>query len=72
MGSVRRQVFNAADLVVVPPMARPVVIKSGGPIMDVESVESGQALCRWMDDEGKLCRAVFRVVCLYSCAEMDR
>lgn len=59
--------FHADDLVLVPPPARPVVLGSGGPIMELESVEDGVALCSWTADDGRLCRSRFPLPCLYAC-----
>ena len=39
--------FPATDLVAVPPAPNPVVLKSGGPVMDLVTVEGERALCRW-------------------------
>jgi uncharacterized protein YodC (DUF2158 family) len=62
---LRRGTFNASDLARLPAPVRPVMLKSGGPIMEAESSEADQVLCRWMDDD-KVARAVFGRCQLYS------
>lgn len=56
--------FVAADLVKVPDPARPVVLKSGGPIMSILTVEGDRALCEWAGD-GETQRGLFPLACLY-------
>jgi hypothetical protein len=68
----RRSAFDVGELVKVPPPTRPVILKSGSPVMDVESVEGDQALCCWRENDGKLCRAVYDVACLYDCVQFRR
>jgi hypothetical protein len=65
------KVWREDELVKVEPPARPVILKSGGPVMDLESVEDGNALCRWEGDDRRICRAVFPLVCLYSCVPLQ-
>lgn len=68
MGELRRESIDPADLVRVEPPGRPVVLKSGGPVMDLESwSDDGQALCRWAAADGRVCRAVLPAACLYRC-----
>lgn len=43
--------------------AENVVLNSGGPLMVIESIEDGRALCRWTAD-GKIARGVFPLACL--------
>lgn len=65
---LQRGTFPADALELVPEPRRPVVLKSGGPVMELESVEGEDALCSWTGDDGRLGRAVIPVVCLYACA----
>lgn len=67
MSEIKRCVFDTDELVKVPEPSTPVVLKSGGPIMELESVEGGSAMCRWTGLDGKLCRVVLPLVCLYRC-----
>lgn len=62
-----RDSFAADELVVIPPPVRPVVLKSGGPVMEVLEVIDDQALCRWAGDDGRVGTAVFSTACLYAC-----
>ena len=68
--SLNRDTFSEVDLIKVPRPTRPVVLVSGGPIMELESEENGKGLCSWRDDDGKLGRAVFPLACLYECRDM--
>jgi uncharacterized protein YodC (DUF2158 family) len=65
--SLHRKSFSLDDLVRIPPPEHPVVLKSGGTLMNLVSVEGDNALCEWYEDNGKLARAVFPLVCLYRC-----
>lgn len=67
---LNRGAFASSDLVKVPAPGRPVVLNSGGPVMDVEWVEGGTALCRWKDGDGKIARAVIPTACLMECRPM--
>ena len=58
-----REEFNEADLVKID-TSKCVVLASGGPLMDVLSVDDGEALCRWTDEEGKINAARFNTACL--------
>lgn len=69
--SVNRDKFPADELVKVPAPNRPVVLKSGGPVMDLETIDGDNGLCSWFDDEGKISRAVFPLVCLYACIPVN-
>jgi uncharacterized protein YodC (DUF2158 family) len=63
----RRDTFHETDLVKVDEYENPVILKSGGPIMEAESPPSclkDKVLCRWEED-GKIVRAVFPRACLY-------
>jgi hypothetical protein len=70
VNELMRGVFNTSDLVSVPRPNKPVVLVSGGPIMDLISSQDGNGLVEWRDDEGKICRAVIALVCLYECRDM--
>lgn len=52
--------FFSGELELVPEFRDPVMLKSGGPIMEVLSVDSSGALCEWEDG-----RETFPVACLY-------
>jgi len=41
----------------------PVILNSGGPIMNLETIEGENAVASW-DDRGKVERSMFSVVCL--------
>ena len=69
---MRRQVFAHSELSRVPPGARPVVLRSGGPVMDLEGVGDGIGLCRWRGDDGKIHRAQIPVAALYSCVPCQK
>ena len=64
---LRRQTFPAEDLELAPEPKNPVVLKSGGPIMDLETVEGENGLCRWETEDSKIARATFPLACLYLC-----
>jgi len=59
----RRDIFHEADLVKVDEYENPVILKSGGPIMESESIEGTDVLCRW-EESGKIARAAFPIPCL--------
>ena len=69
---IYRETFHESELVKVDE-SEFVVLASGGPLMDVLSVEDGKALCEWFDQDEtnpggkyKLNRGQFPVVCLRS------
>ncbi len=66
---LNRAVFSEDDLIRVPLPKNPVIIKSGGPIMEVLSIEGNQVLCEWQHD-GKIARGVFSKVILYRLVRM--
>ncbi len=59
---LKRDKFQETDLEKIE-RKNPVVLNSGGPVMEVETVEGNRALCRW-EVNNKLARAVFPVACL--------
>jgi uncharacterized protein YodC (DUF2158 family) len=65
------ETFSVTDLVKVSPPARPVVLKSGGPVMDLEATEGGMAVCSWRNADGSCGRRMFPLACLYSCRPME-
>jgi uncharacterized protein YodC (DUF2158 family) len=69
---LRRDAFPLDELVKVPAPKRPVVLKSGGPVMDLETVEGENALCSWYGADMKLARAVFPLACLYECKPLEQ
>ncbi len=68
---LHRETFAKEELEKAPPKKRPVILKSGGCVMELESVEDGIALCSWENNERKLQRASFPLVCLYECRPME-
>ena len=66
-----REAFEATDLYKVPRPDNPVVLVSGGgPILNLLSEKDGFGLCEWTQEDGKLCRGVFHLACLYKCTDM--
>ena len=62
--------FDRSDLTRVPcPHRNPVVLKSGGPILDLLAVEGDNAICEWAED-GEKVRRIFPVACLYRCVPL--
>lgn len=57
----KQATFDAEDLVIIPPPKRPVMLKSGGAIMEVLEELDGEVLCEW--DDG---RVWYPRECLYS------
>ena len=66
-----KELFGEDELVKVPPPKRPVVLNCGGPIMELESVDDGRALCSWIDNHGKRGMATFALACLYECRPLE-
>ena len=59
---LQRKVFNVSELTPVNE-SNFVILASGGPLMEIESLENDKALCKWTDNE-KIARAVFPIKCL--------
>ncbi len=70
--SLNAEVFNAEDLRTIKAPKVPVVLKSGGPIMNLRCIEGGRAFCEWDDNENEVIRKSFPVECLYSCFEVSK
>lgn len=66
----RRGEFKPEDLVLIQLPVRPVVIKSGGPIMNVVCVEGDNVLCEW-DNDGKKEQGLIGAACLYACVPFE-
>ena len=66
---LHRATFHPADLVAIPRPEKPVVLVSGGPIMDLVSVEGEYGICEWRNGR-KVARAKFKLICLYECRDM--
>ena len=56
--------FNASELTLVPDTGREVIFGSGGPIMQLETVEGDQGLCSWRSEDGSHQRHLFALVML--------
>lgn len=61
----RKDSFHEDDLEKVPDLENPVILKSGGPIMEVLTEDEEACLCEWRGDSGKLWRKSYPRVCLY-------
>lgn len=59
---LKRDKFQKTDLEKVE-YKNPVVLNSGGTVMEVETVEGDRVLCRW-EVNNKLARATFPAACL--------
>lgn len=69
---VNRDTFDPEEVTRVRKPRRPVVLASGGPVMELESLDGeGRALCSWVGDDGKIARATFPLACLYRCRPAD-
>ena len=75
--SLRREnELPVGDLILVPQPSRPVVLKSGGPVMEQEKTNpDGTVVCRWQRwDDGDMVTvnewASFTPACLYRCVPM--
>ena len=68
---VRRESFHPDELVLVPEPANPVVLGSGGPIMDLVATEGDRGLCQWEADDGTTQRHMFPLACLYRCEKFS-
>lgn len=55
--------FRSRDLIKVDE-SKLVMLASGGPLMEIESITDGVAICFWHDDKGERKNATFPVVCL--------
>ena len=56
-----------------PPVeAWPVVLREGGSILALETVQDGYALCRWLGADGRIVRGRFPVEQLYACRPIVR
>lgn len=64
---IRSEVFSEADLEPVKSPAKPVVLKSGGPIMDLVCFEGDNGVCEWEGQDGTNQRHLIPLVCLYRC-----
>lgn len=71
MDELRRESFPVGNLVRVPSPAAPVVLKSGGPVMNLLGVTDGIALCEWLTADDRLSRGTFPVPCLYRCVPAE-
>ena len=50
---LRRDTFEMNELAKVEPPASPVILKSGGPIMDLIEFGEGLAVCEWEDGRAR-------------------
>ena len=63
-----RASFRPDELVRVPAPVRPCVLRSGGPVMELEAVEGESGVVSWDGPNGSRGRAIFPLACLYACA----
>ena len=59
--------FKESELVKVPEPKQPVVLVSGGPVMDLVALEGENGVCEWEDNDNEQHRRLFPLVCLYGC-----
>jgi uncharacterized protein YodC (DUF2158 family) len=68
---MKKRTYKCDDLVLVKPFRMPAILKSGGPIMNIISIDSDNvALCEWHNDvdlpsEPPSQVAAFPIICLY-------
>jgi uncharacterized protein YodC (DUF2158 family) len=56
---LNRETFADSDLTKLPEPVNPVLLKSGGPIMEAETEQEDSVLCAWKERNGRM-RRIFQ------------